>query len=1101
MYPPARSERLARSESPTGEKPEAVRVWLLGGFRASVDSRNIEGNEWRLKKAASLIKLLALAPGHHLHREQVMDLLWPDLSLSAAANNLRQVLYRARRVLEPTPPAAASRYLELQGEQLVLCPDEELWVDVETFEQAAATARRARDPAAYRAAIELYTGDLLPEDRYEEWAESRRQEVRRLYLSLLVELAGLCEERGEHKRGIEVLQRVVDEEPTVEEAHAGLMRLYTLLGREGEALAQYERLRVILSKELGAEPSTATRRLQEEIVGGRFSLSQFVGPASEEPPDPSKHNLPAPRDSFVGREREILEVKRTLAMTRLLTLTGAGGSGKTRLVLEVARDLVGAYSDGVWLVGLAPLTEGTLVPQAVAGALGVQEQPGQPLTDTLTDVLRAKQVLLVLDNCEHLVEAAAQLVDMLLDSCTRLRMMATSREALRVAGEVIWRVPPLSLPDPQRPSVAKESEGYESVRLFVERAQQRDPAFALTPDNAQAVADICRKLDGVPLALELAAARVGALAVAEIASRLGDSLGLLTHGGRTAVPRQRTLRGALDWSHDLLGEPEQILYRRLSTFAGGWTLEAVEIVGLGDGVAKSDVLGLLSGLVDKSLVVTETAGDGVLRYGMLEPVRQYAREKLENSGEAEAILHRHAKVFLALAEEAEKGCFGPRERKWLDRLESEHDNLRAALSWALDAKDSDLGLRLAAALVWFWHTRGYHSEGARRLEEALTGGGATDAAARAKALCGLGQILRVLDDLGRAEACLEEALALYEELEDRAQVAECLASLGWVTQNLGEATRATSLFEESLAIGRQVDHVRHLPFALTGLAWIAAEDGDLDRTRRLHEEALALFRELNSSVEVSGTLFMMGYLELAHGNDERATTLLEEAIAGSREVGDKGIVAFSLQGLGMAATLRGEPERAEALLKESLAIVVEQGISKADVAESLEGLAGAAVALGQHLRAARLWGAAGALREVSRPWSDTERLLHEPWLVAARSHLDEATWEEAFADGKAMGLEEAVEYALSEERTITSSQAPDQPSVHVQPPALTRREEEVAKLMAQGLTNRQIATELSISELTAATHIKRILKKLGLQSRAQIGSWLTEQQPSSSDRD
>jgi len=375
--------------------------------------------------------------------------------------------------------------------------------------------RRPREPGAYWAALELYGGELLPEDRYEEWTEERRAELGRTYLSLLIELAGVYEERGNLRSAIEVLQKVRAEEPTHEEAHVGLMRLYALSGRKEEALRQYERLSEALSEGLGSEPSATARALREEIAAGRFPQASTprAGPSPEEPVGTPRHNLPSPRTSFVGREREMVEVKRALAMTRLLTLTGAGGSGKTRLALEVARDLVGAYPDGVWLVELAGLSEPELVPQAVATALGVKERPGQPLTFTLVESLRANQTLLVVDNCEHLGKAAAQLADVLLDSCSRLRMMATSREILRGAGEVVWRVPPLSLPGPQRPSAAKELEGYESVRLFVERAQQRDPSFALTPSNAQAVAHICRKLGGIPLALELAAARVGALAV------------------------------------------------------------------------------------------------------------------------------------------------------------------------------------------------------------------------------------------------------------------------------------------------------------------------------------------------------------------------------------------------------------------------------------------------------------------------------------------------------------------------------------------------------------------------------------------------------------
>ena len=425
--------------------PEAVRVKLLGSFSVSVGSRTIQHNEWRLRKAAAWVKLLALSPGHRLHREQVMDLLWPDANRQAASNNLRQALHALRRIIA-TSPTAGSRYIASEEESLVLYPGGSLWVDVEAFEEAAATARRAREPAAYRAAIDLYAGELLPGDRYDEWAEARREELRRVFLSLLVELAGLYEERGGHELAIETLQRVLSEEPTRQEGHVRLMRLFALSGRQGAALRQFERLQVTLSRELAAEPAADTLRLREEIADGRFPPEQSaLVPPFEELPPAGRHNLPSARSSFVGREREVVELKRELALTRLLTLTGVGGSGKTRLALEVARDLVGAYPDGVWLVELAGLPEGALVPQALAGALEVPERPGEPLTNTLAEVLRSRQVLLVMDNCEHLVVAVARLVDKMLDSCPRLRILATSRDGLGVEGELRWAVPSLSV--------------------------------------------------------------------------------------------------------------------------------------------------------------------------------------------------------------------------------------------------------------------------------------------------------------------------------------------------------------------------------------------------------------------------------------------------------------------------------------------------------------------------------------------------------------------------------------------------------------------------------------------------------------------------------
>src|SRR5215203_6345124 len=622
MHAEAASDPLRKRRYSSGG-PFPVRLRLLGDFSVSVGDRTMWKGAWRSRKAASLVKLLALAPGHRLHREQVMDLLWPDLGRMAASNNLRQALHTARQALEPDLPAD-SCYLASQDESLVLCPGGSLWVDVEAFEQAASTARSSREPAAYEAALILYAGELLPTDRYEEWADEHRLRLHETYLSLLLGLARLHEERGEYGLAIEALRRVVAEEPAREEAHVRLMRLYALAGSKGEALAQYVQLEEILAREWGTEPAASSRALRKEIAAGRFPPNDGVpfGSAPEEPAGTARRNLPAPRTSFVGREREMIEVKRMMAMTRLLTITGVGGSGKTRLALEVARDLVGAYPDGVWLAELAPLTEGGLVTQEVARALDVQERPDRPLTDALVDALSDKELLLVVDNCEHLVEATALLVDILLDSCPRLKVLATSRVSLGIGGEVLWHVPPLSLPaktggGPDGEYTIEGLMRYEAVRLFVDRAQLKLPDFELTQKNARAVARVCRKLDGIPLALELATARMGALAVEQVAQRLEASLDVLKGTSRTAAPRQQTLRATLDWSHNLLSEVERALFRRLSVFAGGWTLEAAEVVCSGDVIEQDDVLDLLSGLVDKSLVMAGASTGGVVHYRML----------------------------------------------------------------------------------------------------------------------------------------------------------------------------------------------------------------------------------------------------------------------------------------------------------------------------------------------------------------------------------------------------------------------------------------------------------------------------------------------------
>ncbi len=962
------------------QTPEAVRVWLLGDFRVSVGSRTIESDGWRLKKAAALVKLLALSPGRRAHRERVMDLLWPDLGRWAAANNLRHALHVARRAFDPAPDAAP-RYLRLAGQELALCPDGPLWVDVEAFEEAALTARSGGEPAAYRAAVELYTGELLPEDRYEDWVEGRRRELRATYLALLLELAELYEERGEYGRGIEVLRRAVAEEPTREEAHAGLIRLYALSGRRGEALRQYQVLEETLVRELGAEPGEESRRLQEGIrsgrvpVGGRPSRSR----RSDEGYGAGLHNLPVPRGSFVGRERDAVEIKRLLSMTGLLNLTGAGGSGKTRLALEVARELVGSYADGVWFVELAPLSEPELVPQAVAAALAVCEQPGRPLKETLVEHLRDERTLLILDNCEHLVDAAASLVDALLSSCPRLRVLATSREPLGVAGEVNWRVPPLSVPDAERLPPAEDLACYESVRLFVERARARLPAFEITPENARSVAEVCRRLDGIPLAIELATARLAVLAVEQVADRLEESLKLLTGGTRTAAPRQQTMRATLEWSHELLSEPEKKLFGRLSVFAGGWTLEAAEAVGMGDGIGRDDVLDLLNGLIDKSLVVAE-ASSGVetlhatsLRYRMLEPVRQYARERLEESGEAGEVRSNHAAFFRALAEVAEPELRGAEQAVWLERLEREHDNMRAALSWSLESGEGELGLRLAGALGDFWHARGHLNEGRRWLKEALAKGDASSASARVRALAHAGYLAWEQIDYERATALSEEGLALSRESGDKAGTAAALYVLGAVAMFQTRFEDTSTLFEEALALWRELEDTSGVARTLQGLGLVAVARHDYERAMAIHEESLTLAREAGDNLGVILALGQGALAAVGRGEHDLAGHLCAEGLELARGAGHPHAIMFILNVGSVLATARGQP-----------------------------------------VRSARMWGAAAALGQTIgiTGLSPVEQHHYGPYIAAARSELGDAAWEAALAEGRATKAEEAIEYAL-----------------------------------------------------------------------------------------
>ena len=610
-----------------------LHVWTLGGFHVRVGAYDVPAAAWRRRKAATLVKLLALAPGHRLHVEQALDTLWPDLAPAAARNNLHRTLHAARRTLEPdlvagTPPA----YLQLDADILSLSPLAAPWVDVAAFEAAA--ARRTEDPAAYEQALDLYASDLLPDDRYEDWAIGPREALRGAFLDLRLKLAEIYERGGDRDAAIATLRRAVASEPTHAAARAALTRLLD--------------------------------------TGGQRPLADLLDAS---PRAGSGTNLPHVASSFIDREEEVASVRRLLAAgnddgaagtvnaPRLVTLAGPGGSGKTRLALEAARDLVSHYPHGVWLVELATVVDPALVPQTVARALHVRETPDRPLTQRLVDALRAKRLLLVLDNCEHLLDATAPFLDTVLRACPHVRVLATSREPLGVTGEAVWPVPPLPVPAAPSarggvwPAAAVCDAGtYAAVRLFVERARAAALGFALTEANAGAVVEICARLEGLPLALELAAARAGSLSVQQIAARLDDCLSLLTRGDRTAPRRHQTLRAALDWSYGLLSSAAQQLLARLSVFAGGWSLEAVEAVGAGGENAALDVL---TDLVDKSLVVVDTRSERT-RYRLLEPVRQYAAALLGECSDAAADARRqHLEWYLALRGLLSAPCTGP----------------------------------------------------------------------------------------------------------------------------------------------------------------------------------------------------------------------------------------------------------------------------------------------------------------------------------------------------------------------------------------------------------------------------------------------------------
>jgi non-specific serine/threonine protein kinase len=725
-------------------------------------------------------------------------------------------------------------------------------------------------------------------------------------------------------------------------------------------------------------------------------------------------NLPLPLTSFIGRERELAEIQGLAATTRLLTLTGAGGIGKTRLALQVAGALAPSFPDGVWLVELGALADPALVPQAVATALGVREQPGEPLARTVGAHLRARHLLLVLDNCEHLVAACAALSAGLLQASPRLTILATSQEALQVAGEITWPVPPLAVPAAP-PLRLAELPACESVRLFMERARLSRPGFDLTLENAAAVAQICARLDGVPLALELAAACLRVLTITQIAARLDDRFRLLTGGSRLALPRHQTLHATVAWSYDLLTSPERTLLARLAVFAGGWTLEAAEAV-CGDFGSenpanptskienpKLDVLPLLMQLVAKSLVKVEAGGEAA-RYILLETIRAYAWERLREMGEAPELRARHARYYRDLAEAAEPLLTGAGQAAWLDRLEVEHDNLRAALRWSEEAPEGGQeGLRLAGALSRFWVLRGYLSEGRAWVAAALAHPGATvGTAARARALVSAGRLAHIQGDLAAARSPLEESAALWREQGDTRQLAYAQTLLGLVLGNLGDPA-ARGVLTESVALLRREDDPWGLARALFCLGDVVANGEDFAAATRLLEESLALFRQVGDDAFIANTLMALGELAREEGDLARAAALSAESLALYRAQGFTSGIAYTLKDLGDVAWGQGAVDAAREHYAESLRMCRDL--------DDHEGVAGALLRLGQIAHAEGNPVQAGAL--LAESVALKRALGYKRGLAQALLHLGWARLDQGAAEEACALVQESLDLALA----------------------------------------------------------------------------------------
>jgi len=952
---------------------KVLRIHLLGEFSLLYGDQPVTGvNTPRLQALLAYLLLHRKAPQS---RRYLAFMFWPDSSEAQARTNLRKLFHQLHQALPD-----ADRFLWANGQTLKWRDDAPFSLDVADFEQALAQARSSRQ---LQAAVDLYRGDLLPHC-YDDWILLERERLRQMFAETLERLMTLLESERDYRAAISCAQRLLRLDPLRETAYRDLLRLHALNGDRTGVARVYRTCVTVLRRELGVEPGVETRQAYEQGLRMAAAARQV----RETGPPVRTDNLPVLLTCFIGREREIGEVQRLVAAHRLVTLTGVGGIGKTRLALAVAETLRGTFADGVWHVDLATLADPALVTSAAAAVLGVREEGEQPLLARLTGVLRAKHLLVILDNCEHLVAAVRPLVETLLSAAPDVWILVTSRVALGVSGEVLWRVPPLPTPDMAQwaaaarpggaegePDLASALGRYASVQVFADRAAAVLPTFAVTNENAWAVGRICQQLDGIPLALELAAARMKLLTAQQIADHLQDTLSLLTHGCPTALPRHQTLRATLDWSHALLTPQEQALFRRLAVFAGSFTLEAAECVGSGAGIEQAQVLDGLAGLVDQSLVSVEPAGQAT-RFRLHEITRQYARLRLAEASEEALVRNRHLDFFCRLAEALEANLHSILPPGAFERLTQEYGNLQAALEWSTHADgDALLGLRLAAALTDFWELRGQLTAERGWLEGLLTRVGvAAEPALRARALRGAGRIAYYQGDFAAAQAFLEQSLALDRALNDRPRLADVLARLG-------------------LLFGAQ---------------------GALDRAEPYYQESLALYRALDERSGTGRVLSELGCVALRQGDYIRAHALLEESLTLFRDPEDRYLECRARHFLGQAARLTGNYAQARASYRRAVIILAEMNNSWG-LFYLLEALACLAAAEAQWERAARLFGAAERLGEtIGSLIAPIERAECERDMAAARAALGEPAFAVAWAAGQALTLDEMIAYALEQ---------------------------------------------------------------------------------------
>ncbi len=962
------------------------------------------------KRFFLLAYLVLATPRGFQRRDLVLASFWPELDDERARHSLRQSLYVLRRAL---------------GKGVVLARgDEELSVDAKALWCDAVAFERALDEGRLAEALELYGGDLFagfhvsdvaPE--LEQWLESERVRLRQRAFTAARELAREAEAAENPRDAASWMRRALTLSTHDEETLRDLLVLLDRLGDRVAALRVYADFARRLTQELEVEPSAETRALAAGLRA-RAESPEALAPDAGPPraagvaagPRPARHNVPAQPTPLVGRTEEI-RLARSLLQdegVRLLTLTGPGGTGKTRLALHLASEWVEAWEGGVWFVSLGPVQDPALVASTIVHALGLRDEGVRAPLETLRAFLGERRSLLVLDNFEHLQPAAALVAD-LLSAAPGVQVLVTSRAPLHLRGEHELRVPPLEVPGGTDLPVAALLR-YPAVALFVQRARAADVRFRLTAGNAPAVVEICRRLDGLPLALELAAPRLRTWSPAELLEHLERRLPVLTDGPMDLPERQRALRDTIAWSYDQLEPAEQTLARRLAVFTGGCWADAVAAV-----CGPSGLTAALGSLAEKSLILlsrTEVDPDLGPRLGMLETIREYAGERLEKSGETESLRAAHAAHYLTLARSAESTFRGPEQEDYLDRLERDHDNLRSALAWTLERGDSEAAARMAVALWWFWSVRGHLAEGRRWIERILESGSGLSELTRSKLLRGVGALACDQNHYDRAVEFLEEALWLARRVGDTRAIAVSLGSLGVAFLDSGEHQRALSCYEEELEINRRIEDKSGIARSVGNIAVLLFYRGEYARAKPLLEESRALLEELGDRHGLAMNVSNLGEVARHLGEPERAAALYDEALALARELGARQIEAIMLCNVGDLARERNDLERACAEYRGSIDVAREIGQQRT-LSWALTGLAEIAAAQGLLPEAVRLFAVIAGLREAIR-YSltvDEARAL-EGNLAGLREGLGGPAFEEAWAQGRELSLEQAIELGL-----------------------------------------------------------------------------------------